>query len=77
MLKESFIVQKRLEMRDRDIEELFSWMHNMKVTLDLCHELQLEDTAKDVVQMINLVEDEMSDRRKSGEAFDHFFGKQS
>ena len=39
MLKESFIVQKRLEMRDRDIEELFSWMHNMKVTLDLCHEL--------------------------------------
>ncbi len=75
MLKESFIVQMRLVMRDWDIEDLLSWMHKMKDALDLCHELQLEETAKDAVQMLNLMEDEMSDRRKSGEAFDYFFGK--
>lgn len=75
MLKESFIVQMRLVMRDWDIEDLLSWMHKMKDALALCYELQLEETAKDAVQMLNLMEDEMSDRRKSGEAFDYFFGK--
>lgn len=78
MLSESFVMEKRLEFRDYETRALLELIEKCHTAIGFCQETGLMGTTcLDIVEFLNILEDEMSDRRKSGRAFDDVFGKKA
>lgn len=73
MLKESFIVQKRLELRDWETKDIMETTPKVKDALEVANELHLNEAAKDITQFLDLLTDEFAARYKDGSIWDHFF----
>ncbi len=73
MLKESFIVQKRLELRDWETADVVEGTHKVVDALDCLYDNLLTDAAEDVAQMLELLADELEGRVKDGRIWDYFF----
>ena len=73
MLKESFIVQKRLELRDWDVKDVMETAHKLKGALDCFHENHLDDAAKDAARFLDPLTDELDARCKDSSIWDYFF----
>lgn len=73
MLKESFIVQKRLELRDWETKDIMEAIHKVKDALEVVNELQLNEAARDITQFLDLLTDEFVARCKDDSIWDYFF----
>lgn len=73
MMKESFIVQKRLELRDWEMKDIMEVTHKVKDALEVTNGLQLNEATKDITQFLDLLTDEFAARCKDGSIWDYFF----